>query len=171
MADKLTIDFEYRPLGKSKDDIRVLYILPGVDGDQLERRLMHIPLNDSADYDALSYAWYDPTLYSDKDKRHDLLVNGKCLQIGSNLEAYLRSPRQKQAESRQIWIDAVCIDQKNDKERNAQVLRMREIYQKANQVNVWLGPASNGSDVAVKFLDLVFHKYPRVIRLNSSTIS
>jgi hypothetical protein len=136
MADELTTDFEYQPLDKSKDDIRVLCILPGVDGDQLKCRLVHMPLNDSADYDALSYAGHDPTLYSDKDKRHGLLVNRKCLQIGSNLEAYLRSARQKQVESRQIWIDAVCIDQKNDKERNAQVLGMREIYQKANQVNI-----------------------------------
>ena len=42
-----------------------------------------------------------------------------------------RSPR--------IWIDAVCINQEDLVERNAQVSLMGRIYSKAQQVIVWLG--------------------------------
>jgi hypothetical protein len=108
MVGAQIINFEYHPLDESKKEIRVLRILPGVDTDPLECRLVHIPLKDSADYDALSYAWHDPTLYPEeiRDKKHSLLINGKFLEIGNNLAAFLRSARGKQVESRRIWIDA-----------------------------------------------------------------
>ncbi|KAK7458425.1 HET domain-containing protein [Colletotrichum acutatum] len=38
-----------------------------------------------------------------------------------------------------VWIDAICIDQASDDERNAQVAMMAEIYQRAKTVVVWLG--------------------------------
>ncbi|PMD64882.1 HET-domain-containing protein, partial [Hyaloscypha bicolor E] len=157
MAAASTTPFEYSPLDEQKNEIRVLRILPGVDASTLECRLEHIALEDGSDYDALSYAWHDPKLYSEaqRDLKHNLLVNGKCLEIGNNLATFLQSARGKQAESRQIWIDAICINQKDVYERNAQVLRMRRIYQKANQVVIWLGPASNRGDDAVRFLKLV----------------
>ncbi|PMD43635.1 hypothetical protein L207DRAFT_510144 [Hyaloscypha variabilis F] len=163
MAAASTIHFEYTPLDEQKNEIRVLRILPGAGADPLECRLQHIALRDSADYDALSYAWHDPTLYPEeqKDLKHNVLINGKCLKIGNNLATFLQSARGKEEESRQIWIDAVCINQKDVYERNVQVLRMRRIYQKANQVVVWLGPATNRGDVAVRFLKLVFDNCPR----------
>lgn len=163
MADTSSTSFEYFPLDESKNEFRVLRILPGVDTEPLECRLVHIPLRDSADYDALSYAWHDPTLYSEEQRKtkHNLLVNGKILEIGMNLAAFLKSARAKQDESRQIWIDAICINQKDVYERNSQVLRMRRIYQKASQVVIWLGPPSHRGDVAAKFLKLVFDNCPR----------
>jgi len=163
MADKSTTSFEYQPLDESKNEIRVLRILPGVDTDPLECRLVHIPLKYSADYDALSYAWHDPTLYTEEQKnlKHNLLINGKLLEIGNNLAAFLRSARNKQTESRQIWIDAICINQKDISERNAQVLRMRRIYRRADQVVIWVGSAANRGDMAVRFLRQVFENCPR----------
>lgn len=41
---------------------------------------------------------------------------------------------------RPIWIDAVCINQNDIPERNAQVTMMARIYRSAQQVKVWLGP-------------------------------
>jgi hypothetical protein len=38
-----------------------------------------------------------------------------------------------------IWIDALCINQKNINERNEQVTKMKIIYERAEQVIVWLG--------------------------------
>jgi hypothetical protein len=163
MAADSTITFEYQPLDVVMNEIRVLRILPGTDTDILQCRLEHIPLNDSADYEALSYAWHDPTLFSEdhKHRRNVLLVNGKCLEIGSNLAAFIKSARTRHGETPRIWIDAVCINQRDVEERSAQVLRMREIYQTARQVVIWLGPTSNHRDVAVTFLKLVFDNCPR----------
>lgn len=36
------------------------------------------------------------------------------------------------------WVDAICINQHNMKERAKQVARMREIYSRAMLVNIWL---------------------------------
>jgi hypothetical protein len=41
--------------------------------------------------------------------------------------------------TRTIWIDALCIDQKNEQEKSEQVQQMREIYAKAHRVVTWLG--------------------------------
>ncbi|KAN0120363.1 Heterokaryon incompatibility protein (HET) domain containing protein [Hyaloscypha variabilis] len=41
-----------------------------------------------------------------------------------------------------LWIDAICIDQANSKEKGTQVALMGEIYSKAAAVIVWLGPDS-----------------------------
>jgi hypothetical protein len=38
-----------------------------------------------------------------------------------------------------IWVDAICINQEDKKEKTAQVLRMHEIYTEARNVCIWLG--------------------------------
>jgi hypothetical protein len=41
--------------------------------------------------------------------------------------------------SRLLWIDAICINQDNDEDKSQQVRLMREIYDTASRVIVWLG--------------------------------
>ncbi|KKP05658.1 hypothetical protein THAR02_02212 [Trichoderma harzianum] len=50
------------------------------------------------------------------------------------------------------WIDSLCIDQENTRERSEQVAMMKEIYEHAAIVDVWLGPTT---DSEAKALDLV----------------
>lgn len=38
-----------------------------------------------------------------------------------------------------IWIDAICINQSDQRERGEQILYMFTIYGKADEVMVWLG--------------------------------
>lgn len=38
-----------------------------------------------------------------------------------------------------MWIDALCIDQKDKYERSAQVRKMHELYIQAEKVTIWLG--------------------------------
>jgi hypothetical protein len=40
---------------------------------------------------------------------------------------------------RTLWIEAICIDQTNIRERNHQVGEIRKIYAQAAQVRIWLG--------------------------------
>jgi hypothetical protein len=51
-----------------------------------------------------------------------------------------------------IWIDSVCIDQGNLKERNHQVSMMKRIYAGASRVLVYAGDSSPHIDL---LLDLV----------------
>ena len=38
-----------------------------------------------------------------------------------------------------IWLDAICINQANTREKNHQVKKMNSIYERASAVLVWLG--------------------------------
>lgn len=79
------------------------------------------------DYVALSYTW------GKEDATEEIIVNGVPVKIRPNLESALRALRDKAPirAGMKIWIDALCINQDDTDERNAQVPRMREIYQRA----------------------------------------
>jgi len=51
-----------------------------------------------------------------------------------------------------VWADAICINQGNTQERNLQVQKMSSIYQKANEVAIWLGPEADNSSLALVLL-------------------
>jgi hypothetical protein len=57
--------------------------------------------------------------------------------------------------SRVIWIDAICIDQANKKEKEGQIALMVEIYAKARRVVVWLGEAEDEGDRALEEIRLI----------------
>ncbi|KAN0098405.1 Heterokaryon incompatibility protein (HET) domain containing protein [Hyaloscypha variabilis] len=59
-----------------------------------------------------------------------------------------------------IWIDALCINQSDISERNQQVPHMYSIYQNAELVHVWLGPAVADID-KMRNLIVELAKYPR----------
>ena len=39
-----------------------------------------------------------------------------------------------------LWVDQICIDQSSNKERNHQVAMMGDIYRRATETYMWLGP-------------------------------
>lgn len=51
-----------------------------------------------------------------------------------------------------MWIDAICINQADLRERNMHVIKMGDIYRKADRVIVWLGPQRDESDLALELL-------------------
>jgi hypothetical protein len=56
-------------------------------------------------------------------------------------------------ESHLMWIDAICINQKDLKERSEQVQLMQKIYKDAKTLVVWLGDEADGSTEAIVLLD------------------
>jgi Heterokaryon incompatibility protein (HET) len=72
-------------------------------------------------------------------------LNGKDYEIQQNLFDALSSLRYE-TWGRTLWIDAICINQEDVKERNHQVSRMASIYSQANAVVVWLGQPDEGGD-------------------------
>jgi len=130
-------EFNYEPLPVSayKDAIRLIELLPDDNDSEIRCNLQVVFLNDSIQYEAISYYWGDPA------NTMPIFVNGKTLKITVNLHSALkglRYPKQK----RYLWADAICIDQLNFKERSQQVQLMRDIYKKSSQTLVWLGEES-----------------------------
>jgi hypothetical protein len=63
----------------------------------------------------------------------------------------LRSPHERSF----FWADAICIDQSNITERSQQVSIMRQIYQQASLVWVYLGDPGDEAQEAVNLGDLI----------------
>jgi hypothetical protein len=70
--------------------------------------------------------------------------------VTRNLEAPLRHLRYENV-SRRLWIDAICINQRDDIEKGYQIQQMQHVYRHARPVIISLGIASENSDLALTF--------------------
>lgn len=101
-------------------------------------------------YEALSYTW------GPLNPAEDALVEGETpgqtrLSIGPGLADALRHLRFPDR-PRTLWVDAICINQTDEAEKNVHVARMDGIYRYARRVVVWLGADNNTSALAIEAL-------------------
>jgi hypothetical protein len=132
----------YCPLGPNQ--ARFLTIFPASSMDEgICSELITASLDDEivATYEALSYTWESEML------THRISVNDGPLNITENLFEAIRHLRHKKTK-RTIWIDAVCINQRDMAERSQQVLYMGKIFSTVHWVVIWLGKEEN-SDVPI----------------------
>lgn len=168
--------FAYLPL-RNEASIRVLQLDPAVDPEApLFASLQHIqivkPPEDSSmtsyqhpsaissvtslldttqvEYEAISYAWglSPPTAR--------LGMSGSSpptfLQISPIVDTMLRHLRQPYRQ-RCVWIDALCINQKDLEEKGGQVNFMGEIYRQAKGIVIWVGPPANVNEDMTEFFN------------------
>ena len=133
--------FPYRPLRTSPIEIRLVLINPGSFSAPLHCNLEYALLDDKPKFEALSYVWGDP------NDRLPIWLDGKRFNVTRNLESALRHMRQEDT-VRMFWIDAICINQSDVKERGQQVQSMAKIYQTAIQTTVWLGRETENTSLA-----------------------
>jgi hypothetical protein len=94
-------------------------------------------------YEALSYVW------GGSDKPKSIFIDNQYLDVTLNLHAALLRLRDHDI-PRIIWVDAVCINQEDEQEKEHQIQCMAKIYGKASCVIVWLGERADDSDVALE---------------------
>jgi Heterokaryon incompatibility protein (HET) len=111
----------------------------------VEIKMEHFPFDQCPRYQALSYTWNSSS--TSDDHTYPILVNGYAFPVSENLFFALRQLRQRKLKD-WLWIDAICIDQKNDAEKSTQVQRMRSIYSAAFRVLAWLGEFQCSSRLA-----------------------
>ncbi|KAF2242196.1 hypothetical protein BU26DRAFT_524389 [Trematosphaeria pertusa] len=144
-------EFLYHPLDASKKEIRLLLLRTGRQYEEpVHCTLRHTPLGEAGEYFALSYAWGDPT------RTRPILLNGCSVEVTTNLEEFLRkmhATKQKLV----LWVDALCINQKDMAERSSQVRIMKDIYSNAWMVFVWLGSSDEDTDRAFNFVEELAH--------------
>jgi hypothetical protein len=129
-------------------DFRLLMLQPGRENDPVQCTLVRASLDDNPGYEALSYEWH-------------ALAGGETITccdtrfpVTYNLFSALSSLRHTNR-PRRLWIDAICINQEDPKERNQQVALMTKIYTCAEQVLAWLGPSRCRTDEAFKTMGLL----------------
>jgi hypothetical protein len=79
------------------------------------------------------------------------MLNGQPFNVGPNLCSALKVLRHT-SKQRNLWIDALSINQSDDAERSAQVAIMSSIYRQAQGVEVWLGEETEGTAKLFAFL-------------------
>ncbi|KAK8135690.1 heterokaryon incompatibility protein [Apiospora sp. TS-2023a] len=133
----------HRPLGDSPTEIRIVNLLPGEYGDPIECVLEHIDMDTTKSYEALSYCWGEASITK------PILLDSKSYAVTTNLFDGLQRLR-KTHSPRRLWIDSLCINQSDLAERSRQVQKMKEIYERALNVVVWLGECRPWSTEAVR---------------------
>lgn len=131
-------NYKYSPLREGErrwhttGDIRILELLPGSFEDPLHCRLRVAAIESDPAYDALSYMWGNPL--SPKGR---IFLDDELFPVTESLENALRHVRLRDS-VRYLWADAVCINQRDIKERGNQVHLMKEIYSRSKTVRAWI---------------------------------
>ena len=133
MATHESRDYDYTKLAHT-DSIRLVELLPGDVGSPLACNIVDARKNNEPKYEALSYAWGEPTMSHTVRE----LASQATLHITSNLSQALHAIRYENT-PRVIWIDAICINQSDLREKGHQVALMGQIYRDAQRVVVFLG--------------------------------
>lgn len=136
--------------------IRLLQLLPGDMTDSLHGTMFNYPIqqSSSAPYEAFSYTW------GTDGKPNAICIDNRAVNITQNLHTALLHLRYRFL-PRLLWVDALCINQDNDEEKNIQIPLMPQIYAKALRTIVWLGESTDGSDQALNMIRRAAHDSDR----------
>jgi hypothetical protein len=137
--------FHHRPLNSSEKEIRLLQLVPGAEGEPVRVKIVYASLKDRPTYLCLSYVW------GPINAHHAISIDSRDFEVRENLFQALEQLRNLKGANADIpfWIDAICIDQTNDLEKNEQVRFMKDIYSNALRVVVWMGLPTEDSELAL----------------------
>ena len=140
--------YKHQTLSEPGKWIRLLEILPAVDPDTIIRcRIFAAELFDTPPYAALSYAW------GTNDYQEAITIEGHTFMIIKSQLILLQSMRSRTEDlNPAIWLDALCIDQYNVQDWQAQAPILRSIFAQAREVVVGLTDGNESNDRGVHLL-------------------
>ncbi|KAF2812997.1 uncharacterized protein BDZ99DRAFT_437772 [Mytilinidion resinicola] len=98
---------------------------------------------------------------SGRIRRYPIICDDSSIFVTANLKDALQmlckslGSTERITESRYLWIDAICVDQKNILERNLQVALMAETFKAAQKVIVWLGKEDEFTSDALTVINAI----------------
>ncbi|KAK7948423.1 uncharacterized protein PG986_009309 [Apiospora aurea] len=109
------------------------------------------PLKLAPAYAALSYTW------GQVQNQALLTLSGSPVPLSNTLgevfDYLLQNKQDGQPSITRLWVDGICINQQDSKEKSAQVAHMKDIYVRAERVLVWLGPTDEQAGLAFDTLE------------------
>ncbi|KAF2491517.1 HET-domain-containing protein, partial [Lophium mytilinum] len=132
LESRKTGSYLYAPLNDSRAEIRLLEILPDSGVQTISCSLRSVSLQSNPEYVALSYTWGNPSSSRLID------IDGCPLPVTDNLYDFLRAMRINRPKVA-LWVDQICINQKNLHEKSSQIRLIADIYSSAQSVIAWLG--------------------------------
>jgi hypothetical protein len=151
------LHFNYPSLDTSRRETRLVYPIednfsnvdqintPAAEELSVRYILKVASLDEVPLYTALSYCWG-----TTEDKKQ-ITLNEETFMVTQNLATALQYLR-REGRPEGLWIDSICINQDDKDEKTEQVQQMKSIYESANEVVVWLGPAADNSDIIMDLL-------------------
>uniref|UniRef100_L2FIE4 Heterokaryon incompatibility n=1 Tax=Colletotrichum fructicola (strain Nara gc5) TaxID=1213859 RepID=L2FIE4_COLFN len=145
---KMEAEIRKKPL--KKREIRLLIVDPmDIAVNTVHASMEIVSLDDQPEYDALSYVWASSS--PPRGERGKLYVDGHILDVTQTLLQALRSIGSYQKTlSRRIWVDAVCINQQDHREKSWQILLMASIYRLASTTYIFTDDNLQGIRAASK---------------------
>lgn len=142
--------FQYKALDATRKEIRLLHVRPGKRRDGIVCSLRHVSLVEvpKPDYETISYRWGDATNLA------SIKLDNAVRQIPASSAAAIRRARHPDT-PRILWIDAVCINQKDNKERAQQVAMMGDVYSCSDGNLVYLGEDEGWATQAVQSIEAI----------------
>ncbi|KAF5717676.1 het-domain-containing protein [Fusarium mundagurra] len=148
--------YDSLPLPLSSKCIRMLDVHKSVpaDNNRLTGTLRTVDLQILPKFTALSYVW-------GQGSSHKIACNGCDINISQSCYEALTSLRDS-CRSLTIWVDAICINQENNSEKEQQIVLMGSIFTLAETVYVWLGVGSTETDQAAEYICTIsqFRQFP-----------
>lgn len=143
--------FKHEELPDAATHIRLVEVTSVDDARDIKVhcRLTAWPKASAPAYTAISYTWGDPRLLA------TILVNGKRMEVRRNCEDVLRHPCWGGGASGYFWVDAICINQGDNKEKGAQVAGMGAVFRDARKTIACVGRHGDDSE----FLFERLHKH------------
>lgn len=127
----------YRYSRLAPQQIRLLRPIYSFDPDDQRFEIRHVSRRAALRYTAVSYTW------GDQQSTKIIRLNGKLFPVRPNLLCclhFLSKARHKADLGWDwIWVDAICINQQDDREKSEQVGMMDKTYSSAKMVSLWLG--------------------------------
>lgn len=150
--------FRYTPLCKATEQIRLIVLNPGLEEDRLDCNVIHTHLTEPMVYETISYCW------GSQDAGTAIMLQGQQVWTSANAAAALAGMRLP-THKRFLWIDALCIDQQNEAERNHQVRMMGNIYARAACNLVYLGEESCAAQKAKFAIQTIYESIKEEVRV------
>lgn len=130
----------YQQLPDAQTYVRILNILGRDDDRVLSLTLKTVKLASvDNEYDAISYVWGPP------NPLKLVRIDGREFQVRENIWRFLNyccDTKFRFEHHRNLWIDAICINQDDAQEKSQQVQSMRYVFASARRVFCWLGDTS-----------------------------
>lgn len=153
--------YNYTPL-PTANSIRLFTLEPGSGSDTIKGNMTSTLLSGrsaaTAEFKALSYTWANPLDLGNLDYRpydvfdHFISCDGATKEVTENLHHALWQLRELK-ESSPLWIDAVCINQKDTDEKKHQLKLMSRIYSDASWAIIWLGKEDSTTYEAIQAIE------------------
>ncbi|KAF2847535.1 hypothetical protein T440DRAFT_403371, partial [Plenodomus tracheiphilus IPT5] len=125
--NKQHLSASYRYSALRPGEIRLLEPLYKADGLAWSLRIVQLE-HAQLKFDALSYVWGEETV------KHPIVCNGQTLHVHANLYEAMPYLARRDTTTRPIWIDAVCVNQDDEKEKFVQIKLMNKVCRGAETV-------------------------------------